>query len=90
MKGAVIGGEASGSRGSDLPSVVTQKPPHGGFFFAFSTALHAWRCVDDFVQVNLNRFTSLPGFFNAAHEAGKHTFTVDPDYLWYGMLLSKL
>ena len=46
--------------------------------------------VDDFVQVNLNRFTSLPGFFNAAHEAGKHTFTVDPDYLWYGMLLSKV
>jgi hypothetical protein len=45
--------------------------------------------VDDFVQVNLNRFTSLPGFFNAAHEAGKHTFTVDPDYLWYGMLLSR-
>jgi hypothetical protein len=43
--------------------------------------------VSDFVQVNLNRFTSLPGFFNAAHEAGKHTFTVDPDYLWYGMLL---
>ena len=46
--------------------------------------------VDEFVQVNLNRFTSLPGFFNAAHEAGKHTFTVDPDYLWYGMLLSKV
>jgi len=46
--------------------------------------------VDEFVQVNLNRFTSLPGFFNAAHEAGKHTFTVDPDYLWYGMLMSKL
>jgi hypothetical protein len=46
--------------------------------------------VDDFVQVNLNRFTSLPGFFNAAHEAGKHTFTVDPDYVWYGMLLKKV
>jgi hypothetical protein len=46
--------------------------------------------VADFVQVNLNRFTSLPGFFNAAHEAGKHTFTVDPDYLWYGMLLSRI
>jgi hypothetical protein len=46
--------------------------------------------VSDFVQVNLNRFTSLPGFFNAAHEAGKHTFTVDPDYLWYGMLLRKV
>jgi len=46
--------------------------------------------VADFVQVNLNRFTSLSGFFNAAHEAGKHTFTVDPDYLWYGMLLRKV
>jgi len=46
--------------------------------------------VDEFVQVNLNRFTSLPGFFNAAHEAGKHTFTVDPDYRWYGMLLRKV
>lgn len=44
----------------------------------------------EFVQVNLNRFTSLPGFFNAAHEAGKHTFTVDPDYLWYGMLMKKV
>jgi hypothetical protein len=63
MKGAVIGGKANGSRGSDPPLVVMQKPPHGGFFFAFSTALHAWR---------------------------KHTFTVDPDYLWYGMLLSDL
>jgi len=46
--------------------------------------------VSDFVQVNLNRFTSLPGYFNAAHEAGKHTFTVDPDYIWYGMLLKKV
>ena len=46
--------------------------------------------VSDFVLVNLNRFTSLPGFFNAAHEAGKHTFTVDPDYIWYGMLLKKV
>jgi hypothetical protein len=46
--------------------------------------------VADLVQVNLNRFTSLPGFFNAAHEAGKHTFTVDPDYTWYGMLLRKV
>jgi len=46
--------------------------------------------VSDFVQVNLNRFTSLPGFFNSAHEAGKYTFTVDRDYLWYGMLMSKL
>jgi hypothetical protein len=48
------------------------------------------RGVADFVQVNLNRFTSLPGFFNAAHEAGKHTFTVDRDYLWYGMLLTRV
>lgn len=46
--------------------------------------------VDEFVQINLNRFTSLPGFFNAAHEAGKHTFTIDADYHWYGMLLRKL
>lgn len=46
--------------------------------------------ISDIVQVNLNRFTSLPGFFNAAHEAGKHTFTNDPDYVWYGMLLRKL
>jgi hypothetical protein len=46
--------------------------------------------VSEFVQVNLNRFTSLTGFFNAAHEAGKNTFTVDPDYIWYGMLLRKL
>lgn len=46
--------------------------------------------VADFVQVNLNRFTSLPGFFNSAHEAGKHTFTVDPDYRWYGMLMNKV
>lgn len=46
--------------------------------------------VSDFVQVNLNRFTSLSGFFNAAHEAGKHTFTVDPDYVWYGMLMKKI
>lgn len=45
--------------------------------------------IDAFVQVNLNRFTSLPGFFNAAHDAGKHSFTVDPDYLWYGMLMKK-
>jgi hypothetical protein len=46
--------------------------------------------VDEFVQVNLNRFTSLSGFFNSAREAGKHTFTADPDYLWYGMLLRQL
>src|SRR6185295_12831808 len=29
--------------------------------------------VDPFVQVNLNRFTSLRGYFQAAREAGKHT-----------------
>jgi hypothetical protein len=46
--------------------------------------------VDEFVQVNLNRFTNLPGYFNAAHEAGKHTFTVDNDYQWFGMLARKL
>lgn len=46
--------------------------------------------VADLIQVNLNRFTSLPGFFNSAHEAGKYTFTVDPEYIWYGMLLNKL
>jgi hypothetical protein len=46
--------------------------------------------VDPFVQVNLNRFTSLPGYFNSAHEAGRHTFTLDSEYLWYGMLLRKL
>jgi hypothetical protein len=44
----------------------------------------------EFVQVNLNRFTSLAGFFDAAREAGKHTFTEDKDYAWYGMLLRKL
>jgi hypothetical protein len=44
--------------------------------------------VDEFVQVNLNRFTSLSGFFDAAHEAGKHSFTGDADYVWYGMLMS--
>jgi hypothetical protein len=47
--------------------------------------------VDPFVQVNnLNRFSSLPGYFKTAHEAGRHTFTLDSDYLWYGMLLRKL
>ncbi len=46
--------------------------------------------VDAFVQVNLNRFTSLPGYFNSAHEAGKHTFTVDAEYHWHGMLLRRL
>ncbi len=45
--------------------------------------------VADFVQVNLNRFSSLPGFFDAAREAGEHTFTADPNYIWHGMLLSK-
>ena len=48
------------------------------------------RGVDPFVLVNLNRFTSLPGYFNSAHEAGRHTFTLDSEYLWYGMLLRKL
>ena len=46
--------------------------------------------VDPFVQVNLNRFTSLTGFWNSAREAGKNTFTVDPEYTWYGMLLKRL
>lgn len=46
--------------------------------------------VDDFVQVNLNRFTSLSGFLQAAHAAGEHTFTDEADYVWYGMLLRKL
>jgi hypothetical protein len=46
--------------------------------------------VDPFVQVNLNRFTSLRGYFQAAREAGKHSFTDDPDYHWYGMLLRRL
>lgn len=50
----------------------------------------AMQDASEFVQVNLNRFTSLPGFFNAAHEAGKHSFTVDPDYIWYGMLMKKI
>jgi len=39
---------------------------------------------------HLNRFSSLPGYFNAAHEAGRHSFTIDSEYLWYGMLLRKL
>jgi hypothetical protein len=46
--------------------------------------------IDEFIQVNLNRFSSLTGFFNAAREAGESTFTEDPDYIWYGMLLRKL
>ena len=45
--------------------------------------------VSDFVLVNLNRFTSLQGFFNSAREAGKNTFTDDTEYVWYGMLLCK-
>ena len=44
--------------------------------------------VDDLVQVNLNRFTSIPGFFASARDAGQHSFTNDSDYIWYGMLLS--
>jgi hypothetical protein len=45
--------------------------------------------VDRFVQINLNRFTNFPGYFAAARAAGKHTFTNDPEYLWYGMLLRR-
>lgn len=46
--------------------------------------------ISDMVQVNLNRFSSLRGFVNAAHDAGEETFTDDAEYLWYGMLLRKL
>jgi hypothetical protein len=46
--------------------------------------------IADMVQVNLNRFSSLRGFFNAAHDAGEETFTDDGEYLWYGMLLRKM
>jgi len=46
--------------------------------------------VSEFVLVNLNRFTSLQGFANSAREAGKHTFTDDTEYIWYGMLLRKM
>lgn len=46
--------------------------------------------VDKFVQINLNRFTNLRGFFASAHEAGKHTFTDVGTYIWYGMLLKKI
>ncbi len=46
--------------------------------------------VDPFVQVNLNRFGSMASYFESAREAGKNTFTVDPDYKWYGMLLHKV
>ena len=46
--------------------------------------------VSDFVLVNLNRFTSMTGFLNAAREAGEHTFTDNTDYVWYGMLLRRV
>lgn len=46
--------------------------------------------VDPFVLVNLNRFTSLPGFFGSAGDAGESTFSDDPSYVWYGMLLRKI
>jgi hypothetical protein len=45
------------------------------------------RGVDEFVLVNLNRFTSLAGFFASAHDAGDSSFSIDHDYIWYGMLL---
>src|SRR6185437_16746668 len=48
------------------------------------------RGVDAMVQVNLNRFTSLAGFFGSAHDAGEQSFTPDPDYRWYGMLLRRI
>jgi hypothetical protein len=46
--------------------------------------------ADDFVLVNLNRFTSLPGFFGSAADAGESTFSADPDYVWFGMLLRRI
>jgi hypothetical protein len=46
--------------------------------------------IDEIVQVNLNRFSSLLGYFQSVQEVGKHTFTIDPDYRWYGMLLRKV
>lgn len=46
--------------------------------------------VDDFAQINLNRFTNLPGYFASAHEAGKNTFTEYSDYTWYGMLMRQI
>lgn len=46
--------------------------------------------VDDFVQINLNRFTNLSGYFQSAHEAGKHTFTAYRDYQWLGMLMRQI
>jgi len=48
------------------------------------------RGVDEFVQVNLNRFTSLAGFFSSAHDAGEESFSPDDEYRWYGMLLRKI
>jgi hypothetical protein len=45
--------------------------------------------IDKFVQINLCRFTNLDGFFESAHEAGKHSFTEQNDYQWHGMLLKK-
>jgi hypothetical protein len=48
------------------------------------------RGVDVFVQVNLNRFTSLAGFFGSAHDAGEQSFTGDHEYRWYGMLLREI
>ncbi len=43
--------------------------------------------VEQFVQINLNRFTNYAGYFGSARYAGKHTFTKDREYIWYGMLL---
>jgi len=48
------------------------------------------RGVDEFVQINLNRFTSLAGFFSSAHDAGEESFSSDDEYRWYGMLLRKI
>jgi hypothetical protein len=48
------------------------------------------RGTDRFVQVNLNRFTSIEGYFTSARAAGQHTFTGDTEYTWYGMLLRNL
>jgi hypothetical protein len=63
MKGAAIGAEASGSRGSDPPSVDAE------------AAL--WRLL----------FCTFP---QTAASSSDDDFTVDPDYLWCGMLLSKV
>ena len=48
------------------------------------------RGVDEFVQINLNRFTSLFGYFQSARDAGEQSFTGDDEYRWYGMLLRKI